>query len=239
MQILFYSRIWLLLNIKFASSYKFLCFLPPPPPTTFLSILDSDQPQGEMLLKSGSRLPKNDRLTQSTGELDVTSTYLAKGPQRDCSTLPSYHRPPSYEEASKQKDRIMMTEPRPSTSTGGRQKRRKSPPEDRFLYHHVLHSRTLYKYLYSTLFSKTTQFFCVAVSGFILPRCTLQCFVMLCCVLLCLLRSAVLRFFMLSCDVLHRAVVGCSYVSQPAITETPINFRTYHPNDLPIFLHRR
>ncbi|CAH3161319.1 unnamed protein product [Pocillopora meandrina] len=92
---------------------------------------DSDQPQGEMLLKSGSRLPKNDRLTQSTGELDVTSTYLAKGPQRDCSTLPSYHRPPSYEEASKQKDRIMMTEPRPSTSTGGRQKRRKSPPEDR------------------------------------------------------------------------------------------------------------
>ena len=112
-----------------------------------------------MLLKSGSRLPKNDRLTQSTGELDVTSTYLAKGPQRDCSTLPSYHRPPSYEEASKQKDRIMMTEPRPSTSTGGRQKRRKSPPEDRFLYHHVLHSRTLYKYLYSTLFSKTTQFF--------------------------------------------------------------------------------
>ena len=108
MQILFYSRIWLLLNIKFASSYKFLCFLSLPPlPTTFLSILDSDQPQGEMLLKSGSRLPKNDRLTQSTGELDVTSTYLAKGPQRDCSTLPSYHRPPSYEEASKQKDRIM------------------------------------------------------------------------------------------------------------------------------------
>ncbi|CAH3161284.1 unnamed protein product, partial [Pocillopora meandrina] len=84
-----------------------------------------------MLLKSGSRLPKNDRLTQSTGELDVTSTYLAKGPQRDCSTLPSYRRPPSYEEASKQKDRVMMIEPRPSTSTSGRQKRRKSPPEDR------------------------------------------------------------------------------------------------------------
>ena len=183
MQILFYSRIWLLLNIKFASSYKFLCFLSPPPlPTTFLSILDSDQPQGEMLLKSGSRLPKNDRLTQSTGELDVTSTYLAKGPQRDCSTLPSYHRPPSYEEASKQKDRIMMTEPRPSTSTGGRQKRRKSRPEDRFLYHHVLHSRTLYKYLYSTLSSKATQFFCNAVNAFSLPSCALLCFAVFCCV---------------------------------------------------------
>ena len=99
----------------------------------FSSFSDSDQPPGEMLLKSGTRLPKNDRLTQSAGELDVTSTYLAKGPQRDCSTLPSHHRPPSYEEASKQKDRIMMTEPRPSRSTGGRQRQRQRPLEERCL----------------------------------------------------------------------------------------------------------
>lgn len=66
---------------------------------------DSFQPQQqEMLLNPGSRLPRSARLTQSTGELDGVG-YPARGPQRDFSTLPPYHDPPTFEEAMRQSAR--------------------------------------------------------------------------------------------------------------------------------------
>ncbi|CAH3167452.1 unnamed protein product [Pocillopora meandrina] len=53
----------------------------------------------EMLLNPGSRMVRNGRLAQSTGELDANSAYSARGPQRDFSTLPPYHEPPSHVES--------------------------------------------------------------------------------------------------------------------------------------------
>ncbi|XP_078379822.1 hemicentin-2-like isoform X2 [Oculina patagonica] len=70
--------------------------------------------QPEMLLNPGSRLSRNSRMAQSTGELDVNSAYPARGPQRDFSTLPPYHEPPTFEEAMRQSGR----KPKTRKSTG-------------------------------------------------------------------------------------------------------------------------
>ena len=70
--------------------------------------------QPEMLLNPGSRLARNGRLAQSTGELDMNSAYPARGPQRDFNTLPPYHEPPSFEEAMRQSSR----KPKTRKSTG-------------------------------------------------------------------------------------------------------------------------
>lgn len=67
-----------------------------------------------MLLNPGSRLARNGRMAQSTGELDANSAYPARGPQRDFSTLPPYHEPPSFEEAMRQSGR----KPKTRKSTG-------------------------------------------------------------------------------------------------------------------------
>ena len=75
---------------------------------------DSFQPQPqEMLLNPGSRLARNARLTQSTGELEGVG-YPARSPQRDFNTLPPYHDPPTFEEAMRQSGR----KPRTRKSTG-------------------------------------------------------------------------------------------------------------------------
>ena len=81
-------------------------------PNYCILIPDSFQP--EMLLNPGSRLPRNGRMSQSTGQLDVDSGYPARGPQRDFSTLPPYHEPPSFEEAMRQSGR----KPKTRKSTG-------------------------------------------------------------------------------------------------------------------------
>ena len=70
--------------------------------------------QPEMLLNPGSRMARNSRLAQSTGELDMNSAYPARGPQRDYNTLPPYHEPPSFEEAMRQSSR----KPKTRKSTG-------------------------------------------------------------------------------------------------------------------------
>lgn len=75
---------------------------------------DSVRQQPEMLLNPGSRMVRNGRLAQSTGELDANSAYSARGPQRDFSTLPPYHEPPSFEEAMRQSGR----KPKTRKSTG-------------------------------------------------------------------------------------------------------------------------
>lgn len=77
-------------------------------------LLDSVRQQPEMLLNPGSRMVRNGRLAQSTGELDANSAYSARGPQRDFSTLPPYHEPPSFEEAMRQSGR----KPKTRKSTG-------------------------------------------------------------------------------------------------------------------------
>ena len=105
--------------------------------TKLLLFLDSFQ-QREMLLDPGSRLPRNDRMTRSMDDLDPNRHYSARGPQRDFSTLPPYHEPPSFEEAMRQsgkkaKNRVRSTgdildEGRPRTS--GRRPRHARSPDD-------------------------------------------------------------------------------------------------------------
>ncbi|XP_022807176.1 uncharacterized protein LOC111344232 [Stylophora pistillata] len=70
--------------------------------------------QPEMLLNPGSRMVRNGRLAQSTGELDANSAYPARGPQRDFCTLPPYHERPSFEEAMRHSGR----KPKTRKSTG-------------------------------------------------------------------------------------------------------------------------
>ena len=90
-----------------------------------------------MLLNPGSRLMRNGRLAQSTGELDMNSAYPARGPQRDFNTLPPYHEPPSFEEAMRQSARKPKTRKSTGDLTGpgqgrhpGRSRPRQARPAD-------------------------------------------------------------------------------------------------------------
>ena len=88
-----------------------------------------------MLLNPGSRLPRNHPVAQSTGDLDANSGYPARGPQRDFSTLPPYHEPPSFEEAMRQSGRKPKTRKSTGDLTGGQarhsgRKPRQSPADE-------------------------------------------------------------------------------------------------------------
>ena len=101
-----------------------------------VSSSDSLQHQPEMLLNPGSRISSNRPLAQSTGELDVKSSYLVRGPQRDLNTLPPYFEPPSFDEAMLRSARQAntgkstgdLTEPRQGRYAGRRPMQSQAKP---------------------------------------------------------------------------------------------------------------